>query len=110
MARPKGSGTKEPTNKEKERVEKLAGYGLTHEQICNILQITRPTLVKWYDKELKAGKDVAIELVLDSLFYNIKKGKEASIIFYCKTRLGWKETTAIELVPPPGFKFEEQDS
>jgi len=87
MARPE----KKPSEEQRKQVETLAGYGMTHEQIGNVLDITRPTLVKWYKKELKVGKDKAIATVLNGLFYNIKRKKEASIFFYLKTQLGWKE-------------------
>lgn len=93
MARP----TKEPTDEQRKQVQTLSGYGLNHEQIARMLEMTRPTLTKHFKKELERGKDLAYSQALNSLFYNIKKGKEASIFFYLKTQHGWREKEQIDV-------------
>ena len=87
MARP----TKEPTDEQRKQVQTLAGYGLSQEQIARMLGLHRNTLKKHCAKELEMGKDMAYTQALNSLFSNIKKGKEASIFFYLKTQAGWRE-------------------
>jgi DNA-binding XRE family transcriptional regulator len=79
------------SNEDAERVKKLSGFGLTHEQIAQVIGITRPTLTKYYEHELELGKAEALETATNALFFNIKKGKEASIFFYLKCRHRWSE-------------------
>lgn len=100
MARPEI----EVTDKMKSQVLALAGIGLSHEQICEVMDISRPTLRKHFKQELKRGKSVALSQALTALFANIKKGKEASIFFYLKTQHGWreKEKEKQPLTPPEG--------
>lgn len=92
MARP----TKEPTDEQRKQVQTLAGYGLSQEQIARMLGLHRNTLKKHCAKELEMGKDMAYTQALNSLFSNIKKGKEASIFFYLKTQHGWKEVQHVQ--------------
>jgi hypothetical protein len=60
-----------------------------------MLEIDRNTLKKHFKAELEKGKDIAYSQALNSLFSNIKKGKEASIFFYLKTQHGWREVQHI---------------
>ena len=92
MARP----TRNFTDKEKKRVSKLAGYGLTQAQICTILECSEKTLLKHCGKEWEKGKLLAIETVADTLFQNIKKGDTASVFFYLKTQAHWCEKQVVE--------------
>lgn len=87
MARPEI----DPTPEQRKQVLTLAGIGLSQEQICEVMELSRPTLRKHFKAELKRGKSVALSQALNALFANIKKGKEASIFFYLKTQHGWRE-------------------
>ena len=87
MARPEI----EITDDKRKQVLTLAGIGLSHEQICEVLDISRPTLRKHFKSELKRGKSIALSQALNALFANIKKGMAASIFFYLKTQHGWRE-------------------
>lgn len=98
MARP----TKQPTEEQRRQVETLSGYGLTQEQIARMLKLSLPTLRKWCHHEMKSGKDKAYTQAVNSLFSNIKKGKEASIFFYLKTQHCWRETNRTELTGANG--------
>lgn len=91
-----GRPEKKPTDEQKKQVQTLTGYGLNQEQIARMLGMHRETLRKWCKDELAKGKDMAYTQALNSLFANIKKGKEASLIFYLKTQHGWKEKQQIE--------------
>tara|TARA_R110002050_G_scaffold134997_2_gene257594 strand:+ start:10081 stop:10506 length:426 start_codon:yes stop_codon:yes gene_type:complete len=81
-------------------VMKLSGLGVTHDQICSVLTISKPTLYKYYQEELKLGKAEAHTKVAENLFRMATgDGKEAVAcsIFYLKTQAHWKETTTIEV-------------
>ena len=89
-------------NEEKSRmVNQLSGLGIPHEQICSILKISRPTLYKYYEQELKQGKAQANAKVAQNLF-NIAtgtgRGAVTAGIFWLKTQAGWKETTTLEVI------------
>lgn len=102
MAKRRGRPPIEITQEMLGQVEVLAGQGLTAEQIANCLGIGRTTL---YDKindnedfsnAIKEGQGKAAGFVTGKLFDHIRNGNLAAIFFYCKTRLGWKETTRNE--------------
>ena len=69
----------------------MSGFGLSQDQIALVMQIDRNTLAKYYKEELVLGKAEAFALATNSLFSNIKKGKEASIFFYLKCQHRWSE-------------------
>lgn len=102
MARP----TKEPTDEQRKQVQTLAGYGLSQEQIATMLGMTRQTLAKHCQSELEKGKAVAYATATGQLFNNIKKGKEASLIFYLKTQHGWKEKQEIQHTGKDGQQLQ----
>jgi hypothetical protein len=87
MARPEKTVTKD----DRAKVLKLAGYGLSQDQIAQVMEMDRNTLAKHFASELERGKSVAIAYVVDALFSNIKKRDPASIFFYLKTQAGWRE-------------------
>jgi IS30 family transposase len=102
VARP----TKEPTEEQRRQVETLSGYGLTQEQIARMLGVHVQTLRKHCDLEMKSGKDRAYTQAVNSLFANIKKGKEASIFFYLKTQHHWRERSEVTLSNPDGSALQ----
>ena len=91
-------------------VERLAGMGLTREQIALCLGISETTL---YDRQreseefaqaIKKGEAVGIQQVANKLFSKATvDGDTTSLIFYLKTRAGWKETQVNEHRFPEGF-------
>jgi transcriptional regulator with XRE-family HTH domain len=81
-------------------VKQLSGYGLTQEQICSIVGISRPTLYKYYQDEMLKGKSEAHAQVAQNLFrIATGSGREAitASIFWLKTQAKWKETSVIEV-------------
>ena len=91
MTKRKGRAPREFSEKEREEIEQLAGYGLTHDQIAIFKRCDRNTLVKHCAIELERGKTVALVTVTKALFSNIKAGDPASIFFYLKTQHHWRE-------------------
>ena len=81
-------------------VTQLSGLGIPHEQICAILDISKPTLYKYYGDELTKGKGTANAKIAENL-YKIATGvgREAvtACIFWLKTQAHWKETNILEV-------------
>jgi len=81
-------------------VRQLSGLGLPQEQICSILDITRPTLTKHYEKELSVGKAQANAKVTENLFKiatGNSRGNVTACIFWLKTQCKWRETEVLEI-------------
>lgn len=89
------------------RVLELAKNGIPQEVIAVLEKIDTKTLKKYYQAELDEGMAHAKTFAIQSLFQNIRNGKEASLIFYLKTQLGWKETIRNELTGPDGVPLNQ---
>ena len=96
------------TKEKMHQVEKLAAV-LTTEQIADFLGIARRT---FYDEmnrnpelaaHYKSGKSKAIASVGGHLLAKAQKGDLTAMIFYLKTRAGWRETK--EDIPLPDNHF-----
>tara|TARA_R100001015_G_C4600646_1_gene155590 strand:+ start:91 stop:474 length:384 start_codon:yes stop_codon:yes gene_type:complete len=93
-------------------VQQLSGIGVTHDMICSIATISKPTLYKYYDEELKLGKAQSTVTVANNLYRMATgNGKEAltASIFWLKTQAGWKETDVVEInnVSDENDRFKE---
>ena len=81
-------------------VKQLSGIGVTHDMICSIAGISKPTLYKYYDEELKLGKAQSTVTVANNLFRmatGYKSDPLTASIFWLKTQAGWKETDVVEI-------------
>jgi|TARA_A100001201_G_C4042937_1_gene187271 hypothetical protein len=81
-------------------INQLSGLGITHQQICDIVKISKPTLYKYYNDELQEGKAQANAKIAQNLFkIATGSGREAvtACIFWLKTQAHWKETNVIEV-------------
>jgi hypothetical protein len=82
------------------KVEAMAGYGLSADDIARVLDITLEELKADYAKELAGGQIKANARVAESLYRKaIGEGRESVIaaIFWLKTRARWKETMVSEI-------------
>jgi transposase len=89
-----------PTDETRKQVEALVGYGITEEQICQMIGISRPTLIKYYREEIDTGTAKANAKVAQSLYKKATGDGANSVtaaIFWLKTRAGWKETVKQEI-------------
>lgn len=75
---------------------KLARIGTPQEVIGDVLGIHRETVAKHYRRELDLSAAEANAEVANSLYQNAVNGQVAAQIFWCKSRLGWRETSVIE--------------
>lgn len=86
----------EPTKKTRDTVSMHAMVGTPHEQIAGILGIDAKTLRKHYRTELDDSMAKANATIGGVLFNKAKAGDTAAMIFWAKTRMGWRETKNID--------------
>jgi hypothetical protein len=84
--------------------------GHTHLQISQRLGICQATLMKYYPYELQYGVENCNTQIAATLFQKAIKGDTACLIFWAKTRMGWKETQVQEFVLPTLNLIEESSS
>ena len=95
-----------PTELTRNQVLMFCGMGLTHGQICKLLDISTPTLYKNYRAELDTG-EARMNFNVANNLYNIatdpthKSGAQAAM-FWMKTRAHWRETNRLEHTGPDG--------
>jgi hypothetical protein len=84
------------------RVRKMAGYGLTQEQVANVEGIGETSLKRRLEDEFKAGISECDSRILNNLkrIAADESGEHvgptvSAAIFYAKTRLGFHETQRI---------------
>jgi hypothetical protein len=87
------------------QVETLAGLGISEEDIALMIGIDPKTLRKHYRRELDTGHVKANAKISSNLFRMASgSGREAAAcaIFWCKTRMGWRERFDHEHAGPGG--------
>jgi hypothetical protein len=92
----------EPTNQTIELVSLHATIGTPQDVIADILDIDAKTLRKHYRKQLDHSTARANATVGGALFNKAKNGDTAAMIFWMKTRAGWRETQNLEHTGPGG--------
>jgi hypothetical protein len=85
-----------PTDETKKLVRQWTGLGFQQERVARKLDIDPKTLRKHYRDELDLGADEANAIMGAALFNKAKNGDTAALIFWAKTRMGWKEKSEIE--------------
>lgn len=84
----------EPTEKDRAQVSLLAAMGIPDYDIAKVMQLSGPTLRKYFAHELEVGHIQANAKVAQSLFKQATdqtKPSVAAAIFWLKCRAGWKE-------------------
>jgi hypothetical protein len=83
-----------PDDKMRQQVLALAGFGMTHDQIAKVMDLSDETLRKYYRNELDIGTTKLNAQVAQNLF-KIATGKDkgavTAAIFWLKTRARWTE-------------------
>ena len=91
-----------PTEENKRLVKTLSAVGIRHEDIATKIDISADTLVKHYKRELDDGRVDANAAIGRSLYEQAKAGNTSAMIFWLKTRAGWKETERHEIAGADG--------
>lgn len=86
-----------PTDETRKLVRNLSAVGTRYKDIALKLGIVDDTLVKHYQKELDEGRIDANASIAQGLYAQAKNGNTTAMIFWLKTRAGWKETQAHEI-------------
>lgn len=86
----------EPTESDRKLIEKMAACGIPHEQIARVIGKDLKTIYKHCREELDTAIARANANVAAALYQNAIKGNVTAQIFWCKVRLGWKETQIVE--------------
>ena len=95
-----------PTEKTKSEVAALVSFGIPQDEIAAYLGISKPTLAKHYEEELKLSS-IKAHANVGRFLYNLASGialKQGATysdcsraaMFWAKTRMGWRETTHID--------------
>jgi hypothetical protein len=101
--RPKGAGAFKPTAEQSNLVEMMAGIGIPERRMVSLIinpatgaAITPVTLRDRFRRELDRGLAKA-DVTAGSNLLKLTARSAAAAIFWAKVRLGWKETTTIEI-------------
>jgi hypothetical protein len=86
----------EPTKESRQLVQLHATIGTPQKVIADILDIDDKTLTKYYRAELDQATARANASVGGALFNKATKGDTAAMIFWMKTRAGWREKLEVE--------------
>ena len=81
----------EPTKETRQLVQLHSTIGTPQEIIASIMDMEPKTLRKHYRNELDQATARANAAVGGALFNKAKSGDTAAMIFWMKTRAGWKE-------------------
>jgi hypothetical protein len=92
----------EPTDATRTIAKALSAYGVPHEDIAAKLEISLPTLTKYYQRDLDAGRVEANSRVAERLYQiatqkEIGKASVTAMMFWLKTRAGWREVQRHEV-------------
>jgi hypothetical protein len=91
--------THQPTDELRQRISDLVMAGTPIHIICEILDMTDNTLNKYYAKELKTAKSIAIERIAKTVYQQAVDGDNKAQALYLKTQgasQGWVEKQIVE--------------
>jgi hypothetical protein len=91
-----------PTDDERRLVEHYVAIGYTQVQIAALMGKSEDSLQRHCRNELDLGQLKVNAKVGGKLFQKAMSGDTASLIFWAKTRMGWKETDRHEHSGPGG--------
>jgi hypothetical protein len=97
-----------PTDAQRQLVKLHATIGTTHEVIADIIGIDAKTLRKHYREELDLASAQANATIGGALFNKAKAGDTTAMIFWMKTRAGWRERHQIDHTSSDGSMTPKQ--
>lgn len=92
----------EPSKESRQLVQLHATIGTPQKVIADIIGIDDKTLAKYYREELDQAMARANAAVGGALFNKAKGGDTAAMIFWMKTRAGWREKQDVNLTSDDG--------
>jgi hypothetical protein len=97
-----------PTKAERRTVETCMAAGMTIEQVGRILGKSGRVLQTKCHREIENGAAVCNSKVVGKLFDKCMKGDTVSLLFWCKTRLGWQEKQRVEHTGADGGPIQHE--
>ena len=94
--------THRPTDAQRKLVQLHATIGTPQAVISDIIGIDNKTLAKHYRAELDQALARANASVGGALFNKATKGDTTAMIFWMKTRAGWREKQEVDLTSSDG--------
>lgn len=92
-SKPKGKPGRKPKGYDEttaRQVEQMAQFGLPHDQICAVVDMSKHTLYKYYRVELTKGAARANLKVAQRLYVKaVEEGDTTALIFWAKCRMRW---------------------
>lgn len=79
----------DPNEKDRQIIVAMRINGVSVENICKIMDISKPTIYKYYDKELRHALDMCNGVVATKFFDQCMAGNVAAQIFWLKTKARW---------------------
>lgn len=96
--RPRGRPAFVPTDEQRKQVEQYVAVGTTQAVIAEVMGFSIDTLQRHFRKEIDTAGEKASARVAGRLYAKAMEGDVTSMIFWLKTRAGWREK------PPVGDK------
>lgn len=93
----------EPTEDERRLVEHYVSLGYTQEQIGQLMGKSVDSLDRYCRHELDTGQLKVNAKIGGKLFQKAMAGDTTALIFWAKTRMGWKETHGVDLNASDGI-------
>lgn len=79
-------------------VESFSQYGVPQNEISQKIGICVDVMNSLYQAEIARGKGHANANIGKRLYQKAMDGDTAALIFWAKTRMGWRETNRVDLV------------
>jgi hypothetical protein len=99
---PRGRKQHAPSDAQRQLVQLHATMGTPQDMIARVLNIDPKTLRLHYRDELDLSTVNANATIGGKLFNKAKGGDTASMIFWLKTRAGWREKSDVNLTSDDG--------
>jgi len=100
LRKPRGKPSHVPSDAVRQAVKAMVITGIPLSRISSALKMKVETLKKHYQPEIDESADKANTQVVSNLF-RIATGKSpqamAAAAFWCKTKMGWRETSKVEV-------------
>lgn len=79
-----------------EKVQEYAAVGMTQDQVAVVLGCSVDTIQRHYHEAWLKGKASANAKIAKRLFEKAMSGDTASLIFWTKAQMGWKESQNVD--------------
>lgn len=99
----RGPEPHKPTEGQRQKVLMMTMAGTPHDDIARNIGITKPTLHRHYREQLDVGMDEANAKVAGKLFNLCMEGNLGAIVWWEKTRRGFKERFDVMTRKPEDF-------